>query len=476
MTHRYTGTGSGRVPGVAGEWRGDTKTLIAFALLIIGWDALRVPPVWACHEYGGSFGGSECFGGGWGGDGGGGRPGEFWYELFNDFPTKRKAATAWRNAGNKKFAESDFAGALKDYEKARSIWGGRWIEDSIARAKANLAAEKGKTYLKAGDQRRAIEEYNRVLQLCGTDYCDPGFRTNIAAWIAAVRANLVANEGWERGNMAWERGNSAWGRRDWTGAEREFLSAAREYQEALKRRPNDKTLLDNLAYVQSRAQAAGDARVQQVQIATTAAGVQRIAADLAAVVSGPHGNAFFGQGGDPGVTLLPPDPDPQVNVASTIETLSSAAESGKLALTRPPEGAKEKAGCGFSKAPCADPSIAGSVPRISGKAPPPPPPAVQELISHIPKAAWNDAEIVAQVRWFAQRETDKALWQQELTVVDKQIAATGNTTAATARRQTIVNELKNIERDQNTAEDGIKTRLKTYQCSGFHPPGDPSGC
>ena len=429
------------------------KILLIVGLLLLAAAALFAPPVSACHEYGGSFGGSECFGGGGrGGDGGG--PGDFWWELFNDFPSRRNAAAAWRDAGNEKFNRGDYAGALGDYEKARSIWGGRWIEENIATTKANLALLQADVYSKQGDQSRAIAEVSRALEICAKDYCAEQFRSGLASWLASARADLAAGRVASDGDAAWRRGSLAWGRRDWPGAEREFSSAASYYREALKRRPNDKALSDNLAYVDSYAKAARDKKLEQAESAKTAAGIQHIVADLAKTVSSPGGTAFFGVGGSPDVTLLPPEPDPRVRVTSTIEALGSAAESGKQAMTRPPEGAKEKIACTFATEACAEPASAVSVPRISGGIPP-----LQELIDHIPRQAWGDAEINGLVQWYAQREADKALKRRELGAVEKQIAANESSAVLRSRKQTLMNDLDVIERDQNAAKEQIKKRL-----------------
>lgn len=427
------------------------------ALLLVACGALFAPPLWACHEYGGSFGGSECFGGGGGGgggEGGGGGPGDFWWELFNDFPSKRNAAAAWRDAGNEKFNRGDYAGALKDYERAQSIWGGRWIEGSIAMTKANLALLQAGVYSKQGDQDRAIAEVGRALDSCGRNDCPEQFRSGLASWLADARADRAAGQVASGGDAAWRRGSLAWGLKDWAGAEREFSSAANFYREALKRRPNDKTLSDNLAYVESYAKTAREKRLEHEEYAKTAAGIRPIVADLAKTVSGSGNTAFFGVGGTPEVTLLPPEPDPHVRIASTIEALGSAAESGKEARTLPDEAAKEKLACIFATKACAEPARSVSVPGSGGEIS-----LLQDLIGHIPQQAWNDPVINGIVQWYAQRDADKALKRRELGAVEKQIAGGASTAALAARKQVLMNDLDNIQRDQNAAKEQIKKRL-----------------
>ncbi len=177
--------------------------------------------------------------------------------------------------------------------------------------------------------------------------------------------------------------------------------------------------------------------------------------DLATTVSGPAGTAFFGQGGTPrDVTFQSPDSAAPVQFTSTIEALRSAAESGRRAQSKPPEGAKEKLSCAFDKAGCDAPAPLGRSPATSGA-----PVAIADLVSHIPRSAWADPEINADVQWFAQREADRGLRRQQLDAVDKRIATGGSTMALDAQRKTLLNDLATIDKDQATAKERIKKRL-----------------
>jgi tetratricopeptide (TPR) repeat protein len=87
-------------------------------------------------------------------------------------------------------------------------------------------------------------------------------------------------------------------------------------------------------------------------------------------------------------------------------------------------------------------------------------PSVRELTSHIPKDSLSDPTIKTSVDWYQRRESDKADTLAKIAEVQKNIDShSGDPTILNTKKSQLANEIKQIERDQQTAQDSIKLNL-----------------
>jgi tetratricopeptide (TPR) repeat protein len=103
-------------------------------------------------------------------------------------------------------------------------------------------------------------------------------------------------------------------------------------------------------------------------------------------------------------------------------------------------------------------------------------PAVQALTAHIPAAAISDPAIQTGIDWYRRRESDKAETRAKIDKVQGLPAAVQDPVQA-AYKETLISELKQIEKDQDAARASIKRRLVQLDVEWIETaaPPDPSG-
>ena len=103
-------------------------------------------------------------------------------------------------------------------------------------------------------------------------------------------------------------------------------------------------------------------------------------------------------------------------------------------------------------------------------------PAVQALAAHIPASAISDPAIQTSIDWYRRRESDKAETRAKIDKA-RELPPAAQDPVQAAYKETLTNELKQIEMDQDAARGSIQRRLVQLDVAWIETadPPDPSG-